>query len=56
LYEFSNRRFRMSWQAAPKDVTGLKEQVRLRFIFDAGDAATDAINFFVQKPTWRPGS
>jgi hypothetical protein len=37
------------------DVTGLKEVVRLSFAFSGGTpAATDAIHFLIQAPSWRP--
>jgi len=36
------------------DVTSIKEVVRLKFDFGAGDAATDGIHFFLPAPAWRP--
>ena len=36
------------------DITGIKEMIRLTFTFDAGDAATDGIHFFLPAPAWRP--
>ena len=38
----------------PADLTGLKEIIRLCFAFDAGDASTAGIHFFLQAPSWRP--
>lgn len=41
--------------AASLDVTGLKEIIRLSFVFTGGTpAATDAAHFIVQRPSWRP--
>jgi hypothetical protein len=39
---------------ATKDATSLKEIIRLKFEFDAGDATNAAIHFLIQAPTWRP--
>ena len=36
------------------DVTGLKEEIRIAFDFDAGDSGGAAIHFFVQPPSFRP--
>ena len=35
-------------------VSSLKEIVRIKYAFDAGDDATDAVHFLMQAPTWRP--
>lgn len=37
----------------PKDVTGLKEVIRMKFTFSSTTAA-DAIHFLIQAPSWRP--
>ena len=39
--------------AYSKDVTGLKEIVRLVFNF-TGSTATESVHFLVQAPSWRP--
>lgn len=39
---------------AQLDVSNLKEIVRLKIEFDAGDAAADAIRLVFQAPSWRP--
>ena len=36
------------------DLTGIKQIVRFRYEFDAGDDATDAMHFIMQAPSWRP--
>ena len=36
------------------EATAIKELLRLKLTFDAGDAATDGIHFLIQAPTWRP--
>ena len=37
------------------DVTGLKEIIRIKFSFSGGaPAASDAVHFLVQAPSWRP--
>jgi len=38
---------------ATKDVTGLWEIIRLKFVF-TGTTAADAAHFLVQAPSWRP--
>lgn len=38
---------------AAKEVTAVKEIVRLKFTF-SGTNATDGVHFLVQAPTWRP--
>lgn len=35
-------------------VSGVKEIVRMRVDFDAGDAALDAIHLLMMSPSWRP--
>ena len=41
--------------AVSKDVTGLKEVIRLTFVFTGGTpTASDAAHFIVQAPSWRP--
>lgn len=37
-----------------KDVSSLKEIIRFKYSFDAGDQATDAVHFMMQAPSWRP--
>ena len=37
-----------------KDLAGIKEIVRFKYNFDAGDAASDGIHFLMQAPSWRP--
>ena len=36
------------------DVTSLKEVLRFKYAFDAGDAALDGFHFLMQAPSWRP--
>jgi hypothetical protein len=36
------------------DVTGLKQIIRFKYEFDAGDASTVGVHFLMQAPTWRP--
>jgi hypothetical protein len=36
------------------DVTSIKEIVRLKFVFDGGDASDAGIHFFIPAPAWRP--
>ncbi len=36
------------------DLTGCKEVVRFVYTFDASDAATAAVHFLMQAPSWRP--
>ena len=36
------------------DAGSIKEVVRFKYEFDAGDAATDAIHFAMMAPSWRP--
>jgi len=38
------------------DVSALKEVVRLKVEFDAGDDSTDGMHFLVMAPSWRPYS
>jgi hypothetical protein len=40
--------------AHTKDQGSLKEILRFKYEFDAGDAATDGIHFLMQAPSWRP--
>jgi hypothetical protein len=40
--------------ASQKDLTGLKEIVRFKYAFDAGDDPTDGLHFLMQSPSWRP--
>ena len=37
-----------------KDLSGLKQQIRFKFAFDAGDAADAGIHFMMPAPAWRP--
>ncbi len=37
-----------------KDITGLKEIVRFKYEFDAGDASNATVHFLMQAPSWRP--
>ena len=37
-----------------KDLSTLKEVIRFKYTFDAGDDATDAVHFEMQAPSWRP--
>jgi hypothetical protein len=39
---------------AQVDLTGLKEIVRFKYTFDAGDAANAGVHFLMQAPSWRP--
>jgi hypothetical protein len=32
----------------------LKEILRFKYAFDAGDASTDGVHFVMQTPSWRP--
>ena len=36
------------------EVTGLKQIIRFKYEFDAGDDSTDAVHFVMQAPSWRP--
>ena len=36
------------------DVSDIRENVRLKFEFDAGDDSTDGMHFLVMAPSWRP--
>ena len=36
------------------DVEGLKQIIRFKFEFDAGDQSTDGVHFIMQAPSWRP--
>ena len=41
--------------AYSKDLTGIKEEVRFMYSFTGGTpAATDAVHFLMQAPSWRP--
>jgi hypothetical protein len=35
-------------------ISGLKELLRVKFNFDAGDSADASIHFFLSAPSWRP--
>ena len=37
-----------------KDITGLKEIVRFKYEFDAGDASDATVHILMQAPSWRP--
>lgn len=39
---------------AIQEATSLKEIIRLKFTFDAGDGALAGLHFVLQAPTWRP--
>ena len=39
---------------AIKDLTGVKEILRFKYAFDAGDSSQAAIHFLMQTPSWRP--
>ena len=36
------------------DITGIKQIVRYKYTFDAGDDPTDMVHFVAQAPSWRP--
>ena len=36
------------------DLSDLKEIVRIKYEFDAGDQVTDGFHFLMQAPSWRP--
>ena len=36
------------------EASGLKEIIRIKVTFDAGDSSAVGIHFLVQAPTWRP--
>ena len=39
---------------ASVEVSSLKQLVRIKYEFDAGDDTSDGVHFYMQAPTWRP--
>jgi hypothetical protein len=37
-----------------EDITGLKEILRIKYTFGAGDSSTAGVHFLMQAPSWRP--